>query len=170
MSDFLEIEICICWRSWPIIIPSRFRRISRSNYIILPSSLHFAGSLLYIVLANGLQMKFYDFAGSASQPIDVDDYFHPPKYILMNLDVILASLPPSVLPIEAKIFTYKSDNHKTTLYQFPVIVAYAIMDYKYQNFTFDRVAVDLKHSPSISLLPLPHTFDYLDAGRRSDSL
>ena len=76
-------------------------------------------------------------------------YFHPLDFMLVtvsNLVVHLPGLPPSVLPIEAKIFMYKSSKRKTTLYQFHVILAYIITDYKCQDLTFDQVYVDLKHS------------------------
>ena len=92
-------------------------------------------------------MKFYGFAGSESQPVEVGGYFHPPEYMLVmcpHLDIALPGLPPSVIPIEAKTFRYRSGKCRATLYQFPVTVAYAITDYKCQSLTFDCVAVDLK--------------------------
>lgn len=67
--------------------------------------------------------------------------------IYPNLNVALPGLPPSVLPIEAKTFTYRCGKRKTTLYQFPIILVYVIIDYKCQDLTFDRACVDLKRPP-----------------------
>ena len=100
-------------------------------------------------LANGSRVNFYGFAGS--QPIELGGYFHPPDYMLVtcpDLDITLPGLPRSVLPIQAKTFTYRSGKRKATFYQFPVTMAYAITDYKCQSLTFEQVVVDLKHPPT----------------------
>src|SRR5579859_5461889 len=54
---------------------------------------------------------------------------------------MLPGLPRSVLPIQAKTFTYRSSKPKTTFHVLPITMAYAITD---QSLTFEQVMVDLK--------------------------
>ena len=99
-------------------------------------------------------------------------YFHPPDYMLMtcpNLDIMLPGLPRSVLPIQAKTFTYRSGKRQATFYQFPVTLAYAITDYKCQSLTFDQVVVDLKH-PSTGFVPAASAYVQLSRCRTIDWL
>jgi hypothetical protein len=121
-------------------------------------------------LANGSRVNFYGFAGS--QPIEVGGYFHPPDYMLVtcpDLDITLPGLPLSVLPIEAKTFTYRSGKRKATFHQFPVTLAYAITDYKCQSLTLEQVVIDLKH-PSTGFAPAASTYVQLSRCRSLDRL
>src|SRR5216117_1168405 len=121
-------------------------------------------------LANGSRVNFYGFAGS--QPIELGGYFHPPDYMLVtcpDLDITLPGLPRSVLPIQAKTFTYRSGKRKATFYQFPVTMAYAITDYKCQSLTFDQVVVDLK-CPSTGFAPAASAYVQLSRCRALDRL
>ena len=121
-------------------------------------------------LANGSRVYFYGFAGS--QPIEVGGYFHPPDYMLVtcpDLDITLPGLPRSVLPIQAKTFTYRSGKRKATFFQFPVTMAYTITDYKCQSLTFDQVVVDLKR-PSTGFAPAASAYVQLSRRRALDQL
>src|SRR5205814_10516851 len=84
-------------------------------------------------------------------------------------DFILSGLPPSVLPIQAKSFMYRSAKHQAMFYQFPVTLAYAITDYKCQNLTFDQVVVDLK-CPSMGFAPTASAYVQLSQCRMIDRL
>ena len=65
-----------------------------------------------------------------------------------NVNITLPGLPPSVLPIGLKTFTYRSGKRRASLCQFPVTLAYAITDYKCQGLTLDHALVDLKRPPT----------------------
>ena len=86
-----------------------------------------------------------------------------------NLDFTLPGLPPSVLPIQAKSFMYRSAKRQATFYQFPVTLAYAITDYKCQSLTFDQVVVDLKR-PSTGFAPAASAYVQLSRCRTIDRL
>jgi hypothetical protein len=73
----------------------------------------------------------------------------------VGIEIALPGLPPSVVGIKPELLTYNGLHGKTfTYFQFPVTIAYAIIDYKCQGQTFTWVIVDLKkpsnHSPASS--------------------
>ena len=86
-----------------------------------------------------------------------------------DLDITLLSIPPSVVPIQPKTFTYRSGKRKATFYQFPVTLAYATTDYKCQSLTFEQVLVDLKH-PSTGFAPAASAYVQLSRCRALDRL
>ena len=73
----------------------------------------------------------------------------------VGVDIAIPGLPPSVVGVEPVKSIYKASHGKmVTFHQFPVTLAYAITDYKYQSQTFASVIVDLKkpsgHAPAAS--------------------
>jgi len=77
--------------------------------------------------------------------------------------VVLPGLPPGVLPLEPVQFKYKRHGRWARLLQFPVVLAYAITDFKCQGSTFsDGILVDLK-KPAVG--PSPSSSAYVQLSR-----
>jgi hypothetical protein len=77
--------------------------------------------------------------------------------------VIVPGLPPGVLPLEPVQFKYRQHGRWARLLQFPVVLAYAITDFKCQGSTFsDGILVDLK-KPVVG--PSPSSSAYVQLSR-----
>ena len=105
-------------------------------------------------------MEFYGFAGR--EMVEEGVLVNPTQgcmlvQILGETKVQLDGLPPNVVALDNIKFTYNAGGDRSvTLRQFPVILAYAITDYKCQGQTYQFVIVDLKKpsrggSPSASI-------------------
>ena len=105
-------------------------------------------------------MEFYGFAGK--QMVEEGGTVNPTQccmlvWILGETKVQSDGLPPNVVALDNIKFTYNAGSDRSvTLRQFPVILAYAITDYKCQGQTYQFVIVDLKKpsrggSPSASI-------------------
>ena len=74
-----------------------------------------------------------------------------PAYILIKLkydigiDVYLPGLSPFIIDIESSSMIYYDDDEKTAMIlQFPAILGYIIMDFKYQSRIFSNIIIDIK--------------------------
>jgi hypothetical protein len=77
--------------------------------------------------------------------------------------VLIPGLPIGVLPLEPVQFKYRRHGRWARLLQFPVVLAYAITDFKCQGSTFsDGILVDLKR-PVVG--PSPASSAYVQLSR-----
>ena len=97
---------------------------------------------------NGAIVQFHGFAEAEATG---NVLYQPPSYMLVKLlhdpgmKISIPPLQPSIVPIKTVKFTHnRGHGRSVTLEQFPVILAYAITDYKCQGKTFESVIVDLK--------------------------
>ena len=75
----------------------------------------------------------------------------------IGIDIALPGLPPSLIGIEPALLTYNGSHGKTiTYFQFPITVAYAITNNKYQGQEFTWVIVDLKKPSGHSAASSPY--------------
>ncbi len=88
-------------------------------------------------LVNGAIVEFYGFADRDGALICNDIIATLPAYMLFELkldigvEISLPGLPPSVIGIEPVSLTYNGGRGKAiTYFQFPVMLPYAITDYK----------------------------------------
>ena len=101
-------------------------------------------------LINGVIVEFYGFADIS----DIEKENHivsAPEYILIKIihdtghTIHLSDLPPSIVSIKKTKFTH---DHLKGIYikfeQFPVVLAYVIIDYKYQDQTYRWIIIDLR--------------------------
>jgi hypothetical protein len=94
------------------------------------------------------------------EPTDASGVIPLPQYMLVRLHnkrICIPGLPPDTVAIEPLRFRYSpGKGRNVTLRQFPVVLAYAITDYKCQGQTYSCALVDLKkpmtgYSPPTSL-------------------
>ena len=119
---------------------------------------------------NGAMVEFYGFSDTPG--IRQGNSHSLPTYMLIkvpNSSFSLPGLPPSILPITPISFTYtigakKSGNRQSAkLTQFPVVLAYAITDYKCQGDTYHHgVRIDLMKPLSGGS---PHASAYVQLSR-----
>ena len=77
--------------------------------------------------------------------------------------VVIPGLSPGVFPLEPIQFKYRQHGRWACLLQFPVVLAYAITDFKCQGSTFSNgILVDLK-KPAIG--PSPSASPYVQLSR-----
>jgi hypothetical protein len=81
------------------------------------------------------------------EPSETEGVIPLPDYMLVRLPnkgISIPGLPPDMVAIEPIRFRYSPGRGRNvTLRQFPVVVAYAITDYKCQGQTYTYVLVDL---------------------------
>ena len=115
---------------------------------------------LPIPLVTGAIIEFYGFSNDDNRdgPSTIVDL---PQYMLVRLnaeneDIIhIPGLPVNVVPIWSDSFKYSMGRGKwARLKQFPVTLAYAIIDFKYQSQTYEWLRVDLKkpHTGAASVM------------------
>jgi len=98
-------------------------------------------------VVNGSIVEFYGFYNAQQQHTTI--LFEPPDYILVKLRseqtvIQLPGLPRNVVPIKPESFRYNAGHGRwATLVQFPVVLAYAISDYKCQGQTYESCRVDI---------------------------
>jgi hypothetical protein len=120
-------------------------------------------------------VEFYGF--SDTHDVQHGNSHCPPTYMLIkvpNRSFSLPGLPPSVLPISIVSFTYGTDSKKNgnrksaKITQFPVVLAYAITDYKCQGDTYHYgVRVDLM-KPSSGGSPFASGYVQFSRAKRLD--
>ena len=127
-------------------------------------------------LVNGAIVEFYGFADRDRALIRDDIIVTPPAYMLVKLkhdigvEISLPGLPPSVIGIEPVSLTYNAGRGKAvTYFQIPIMLAYAITDYKCQGQTFTWVIVDLK-KPSGGYSPTSSPYVQLSHAKTRDCL
>ena len=88
-------------------------------------------------LVNGAFVEFYSFVDRDGQLIHDEIIATPSAYMLVKLkhdvsvEMSLPGLPPSIISIEPVSLTYNGGRGKAiTYFQFPVMLPYAITDYK----------------------------------------
>lgn len=96
---------------------------------------------------NGAVTKFHSFGGR--EPVEEGGVVDPSNYCLLlevpsKYGIHIDGLPPNVVSIESTPYTYNSRGKHVSLQQFPVVLAYAITDYKCQGQTYDFIVMDPK--------------------------
>src|SRR5436190_7597318 len=115
---------------------------------------------LPISLVNGAVVEFYGFSSSTNMD-GTSTIINLPQYMLIRLhsdneEVIhIPGLPVNVVPIWPESFRYSLGHGRwARIKQFPVTLAYAITDFKYQGQTYEWLRVDIKkpHTGAASVM------------------
>ena len=111
-------------------------------------------------------MEYYGLAGM--EDVRPGDTVSPSEHFLLirippQYSCDIEGLPHNIFPLEWERFVYHGGKGRSVaLRQFPVVLAYAITDYKSQGQTYDAVVADLRKpqgfaSPASFYVPLSLT-------------